>query len=186
MRLLLLLAIPFLLAGCTDTGAPSDTLPTDPGPSEPSQPGNGFAPQTGHQEESNDHVSLVGDLYAEGCAEMFCIDAVATNEGSEPVYISNICVSPWSETMADEHGDVQKTEPYAVCLAWGVRAMEPGEQVEANFTWDGRLWDSDAEEYRDAPQGSYTWSIHFDHYGDDGGGDRDRLTIDFPVIIGPT
>lgn len=186
MRLLLILAIPFLLAGCADTDAPpADTLPTDPGPSEPSQPGPGFAPQTGHQESSSDAVSLVGDLYAEGCDEMFCIDAVATNEGGD-VYVHDICITSWSESMLQRQSSVQKDEPMAHCEAWGVRAMDSQEQLEVAFTWDGRLWDDDAGEMRDAPEETYTWSIHFAYYTDNEGGGRTELSIDFPVIIGET
>lgn len=166
-----LLAVAF--AGCTDA----------PGADETSMPGNGFAPQEGNQGASDDRASLSGQFST--CDAGFCIDAVATNEG-EPIYVSDICVTPWTESMAQGGKAVQKSEPMAVCMAFGVRPMETNEQLEANFTWDGRLWDDDAQAYKDAPEGDYVWSIQFTYYTGSNGEGRNQLELDFPVVIGAT
>lgn len=179
--LALLVAAAF--AGCTTP--PIDDLPPDDG-TRP-RDGEDFAPQEGHQEASTDTLSLVGDLSVE-CADdsMFCIDAVATNEGGDAIYVHNICITSWSESMKQRDSTVQKTEPMAYCEAFGLRAMETNEQMEQTFSWDGRLWDDDAQEYRDAPEDSYTWSIHFQYYENQEGGESHTVTIEFPVIIGET
>ena len=202
-RTVLFLLMTAFLAGCasdapedaTDDpamGMPvpgSDVDDTEVLPTDDTRPadGQGFAPQTGRQESDNGVVRLVGDL-STACAadERFCIHAVATNEGDADLYVSDICVSPWSESMKQRDSTVQKSGPVAVCMAWGVRALAPGQQIGADLSWDGMLWDDDAQEYREAPQDSYTWSVHFAYYeGEDGSG-SDELVLDFPVIIGET
>ncbi len=88
--------------------------------------------------------------------------------------------------MRQRDHDVQKEQPRAVCEAWGVRPLAPGERSSMDFSWDGRLWDEDAQEHRDAPEDVYTWSVHFVYYEDAEGGGRRQVSLDFPVIIGET
>ena len=198
-RVVPLLLLSAFLAGCAADQEPESDDPamgmpvpssgvddTETLPEDTSEPTNGFAPQQGHQEAASDDVSLVGDFFVEECGDAYCIHAKATNEGGADRFVSDICVSPWSETMQQRDSEVQKSEPYAVCMAWGLRPFEPGESVEMDFTWDGRLWDDDAQEYRSAPEDSYTWSIHFRYYDQDDGSGGETLTVAFPVIVGET
>jgi hypothetical protein len=112
------------------------------------------------------------------------LHALATNYGPHTYRVSSICVPPWSESMRDADGnEVQHREPMAVCLAFGLKELAPGEAVPFNATWDGRLWDGG---YGPAPSGVYTWLAHFQVYsGGDGADFEDSatLTLEFPVEI---
>lgn len=171
-------------AGCLDVPEPFENEAGPPG--DASTPGPGFAPQEGRQETSDDAVSLVGDLRVDDCDAAFCIHAVATNENAAAMYVNNVCTTPWSEALHQDSKPIHKSEPMATCAAWGVRPVEAGEQLHANFTWDGSIWDDDAQTYRDAPDGAYTWSIQFSYHASSDGGDRRELEMAFPVVIGAT
>lgn len=187
MRWIALLLALTALAGCTapdDGTLPEGSLPTDPN-ADTSEPANGFAPQTGQGEDVDGDLALVATLRQ--CDAGFCIDAVATNEGSEPAYVSNICVTPHGERL-EENGDVvQHREPYAVCQAWGVREWAANEQIPFELEWDGTLWNDEAQKYEPAPDGTaYEWFATFTAYRDQDGGAPVQLEVGIPVIIGET
>lgn len=171
----LLLVAAFLLAGCAGT-------PDDAGGG-----GSGFAPQSGHDEDTDPAAPglvLEGDLRE--CEAGVCVDAEARNEGEATYHISDFCVPPWSESMQRDGEGVQHREPMAHCLGFGTEPFGPGDVITHNTSWDGTLWDADSESYHDAPQGAYQWTINFRAWEDGQGGDAHDLAITFTVIVGET
>lgn len=160
------------------TPPPTSTPPT-------SGPGQGFAPQTGHDEASDPAapgLTVKADLRP--CDAGFCVDAVAHNAGPNTYHASSVCVPPWSEEMTSAGSRVEKDEPRAYCAAFGTSPMAPGATLEGNFTWDQRLWDDGTAS--PAPPGSYEWSITFTAFDGDMGEGVHRLTVSFTVIVGET
>ncbi len=181
MRIIALLLMAAALGGCIDPDA--EGLP-DNGAGHGSDPGPGFAPQQGHAEDTQGDLNLQSWLKA--CEAGFCIDLTATNEGSKPYYVSNICVPPHDEQMTRDGETVYPREPRAYCAAWGVRAWEAGEDIDFSYEWDGKLWDDASGKMVPAPEGAYQWTIQFHAYGGSGGEDRVTLAVTHTVIIGET
>ncbi|MGB1585475.1 MAG: hypothetical protein ACPHID_00320 [Thermoplasmatota archaeon] len=180
---LALLAVAF--AGCTENAYENEALPPDA--DDTSMPADGFAPQEGRQDTGDEHVSFVGEL-STGCPadERFCIYLTATNEGSSTLYVRTSQEGAFTESMKQRDSAVTKSEPMFYTQEWTVAALAPGEELETYVSWDGRLWDEDAQEYRDAPQDNYTWSVHFTYFEDADGSGSQQLSLDFPVVIGST
>ncbi len=179
MRILLALAAvaAILVAGCA--------MPKDGTSSSPptSSPGNGFAPQQGTAHGSTEGVDL--DVTWRACEDGFCAHATATNRGASAVQISSICESPWSERMTRDGETVNPHQSMAMCLAYGRRAFAPGESLQTNFTWDGKLWSGSPEKASPAPDGSYTWTLAFWFEASEGGPRRESAA-DVHLIIGET
>lgn len=175
MRIMMATILALALAGCMDPEAIDDAG---------SQPVPGIAPQEGHAEDTQGDLHLSAVLST--CDAGFCINATASNEGSDPAYVSNICQPPHHDSMARDGESVQPREPRYYCQAFGLGAWEPNEQIEFGYEWDGRLWDDDQGKMVEAPQGAYQWSIHFRAYDSESGGDHTDLSVTFTVVIGPT
>ncbi len=183
LHLAYLVAASFLLAGCAST---SDTVtgPVDSDGASTPGPGQGFAPQTGFDEDIQGDLHL--SVFLSTCEAGFCLRGLAENEGADTYHVSNICVSPFSDAMKRQGEPVYPREPQAVCEAFGTAPFAPGASMEANFTWDQKLWDQESESMQDAPEGPYQWSMIFDAYEHANGGDRVTLTATVTVIVGET
>ncbi len=160
------------LAGCADPSIVD------------SEPRPGIAPQEGFDEDTRNGLHLEGRMLP--CEAGHCIEATASNEGSEPVHVSNICTQPFHDRMERDGKMVQHKEPMATCAAFGTRPMEPGEQIDFGFEWDGTVWGDERQQSVAAPQGAYQWSAHFQAWTEEGGGDTIELAIEFAVVVGPT
>ncbi len=170
------MALCVFFAGCLDS---NDDAGNGPG-----GPGQGFAPQTGHAEDAKGDLMLVGDLSE--CDAGFCVAAVATNNGTESAFVSDLCQPAVSDRMESESGPVLHREPVFFCQAFSLREWAPGEEIPFELEWDGRLWNDEASAYEDAPQGVYQWHIEFKSYQVMAGGDSTELVIAFTVVIGAT
>lgn len=172
MKGLLAVALAMLLSGCI----------VEKDPSGPNDPDEGFAPQQGTAHGSANGIDI--DVVWRACEAGFCANATATNNGSQTVQVSSICESPWTDRMTRDSEAVAHREGRAICLAYGRAPFAPGDEAQANFTWDGRLH-ADGSPPRPAPEGTYTWSIAF--WWDDGaGGARQEAVTDIQLVVGET
>lgn len=190
MRLLWLIALAALVAGCTEASIPNDADPADPlesdqlpdGSGDTSQPAQGFAPQEGRYEAHGRNVSLVVSLMP--CEAGHCITAVATNEGSGPLHVSSICVEPFSDAMARDGAAVQHREAAFHCEAFGTETFASQAMLTWSASWDEQVWSDDGPE--PAPQGAYDWTVSFRAYEDADGGAPIDVEVKFPVVVGAT
>lgn len=190
MRLMWLIAAAALLAGCTQADDPAQALdPADPrsdqlpdGSGDTSEPANGFAPQEGRYEEHAGDLSIV--VVLEPCEAGHCITAVATNEGVSDLHVSDICVGPFSDAMAQADVLVQHREAAFHCEAFGTEVFPPGAQLSWSATWDEQVWSDDGP--GPAPQGSYDWTVSFRAYAEAEGGEPLDVEATFPVVVGAT
>ncbi len=183
------LTVAFLLmSGCTAPIEGSDDdlppKPDEPGSGGTSSPGPGFAPQSGFSEDHEEGLHL--SVQFEACKSTYCLDGLAENEGTVTYYVSNICVSPFSDKMESEGKTVQQREPVAHCEAFGLAPFKPGATMTANMTWDGQLWNEETGELEEAPQGSYQWTMVFEAYEHENGGEKIVLEATVNVIMGET
>lgn len=186
MRWVPLLGLAVLLAACVEPegpegdGTPSASSSASSAP--PISHGNppGFAVQQGHAHGSNHSIDM--DVSWRACEAGFCANATARNNGTQAVQVSAICVPPWQERMARDGQPVQHQEPRAYCAAYGVKDFAPGEQAQADLTWDQRLWDDG--QASPAPEGSYTWTIVF--WWEDAQHQRQEASADVHLVVGET
>ena len=184
----LLVALLLPLAGCVveedpDAGGGSETDgPTGTPTTRPPGGGQGFAPQQGTVRNATHGIELVAVW--EACEEGFCANVTATNKGTSAVQVSSICESPWTDRMRRDGEEVRHREAMAMCAAYGRRPFAPGETMQADFTWDVRLWD-DAGKSQAAPQGAYTWTLAL-WWDDAQGGPRKESPVDIQLIVGET
>ncbi len=167
MRSALLVAVAVLMAGCIQGGSSG------------SEPGSQLGASPESSVTSPDGaVSLRGSVVP--CDAGFCLNATATNEGTQAVHISNMCVPPFRESMHRGDAQVQHREPIFHCAAFGTEPLEPGAQRHYESTWDGRLWN---EGYEDAPAGTYTWKLTFQYWSQADGGQANELTLPFEIAV---
>lgn len=156
----------FLMAGCTDGVAD----------------GAGWIPLQEHH-ESRRAMDLHGEGDLSSCDAGVCLDVRVQNVGTKTLHISNICVSPWVESMTRGGVAVQHREPMATCAGFGTEPFGPGAYRDLNVSWDGRLWNDEAGRLEGAPAGAYHWTLTFRAYGGSGGQDPRELDLEFPVRL---
>ncbi len=174
------------LAGCHEPAAPDDDhgLPTDgSNAGGTSELADGEGPPGDEFQES-----LVGDIHVSGtireCDVGHCIDATATNEGTETYHISNMCVPPWSDKMRDADGnDVQHREPMFYCAAFGTKEFPPQSSETVTLEWDHQVWNDPEGKYEPAPAGTYHWDVTFVAYEGSGGEGRTEVTVTWTLTI---
>lgn len=177
MKYIAILAM-LALAGCAE--APEVETLTPENPDETSE-NNGFAPQGTQIETYEDDISLVGNYDA--CEAGWCLDLVATNEGSTTYHVDAICANPFSDSMEQDGKTVQHRELTAQCAAFGTEPFAPGAMLSWQFTWDGQIY---TENHPSPANGDYQWSGHFRAYNQPDGGQGPLVTVTHTIVIGAT
>jgi hypothetical protein len=167
------------------TGPPTTAPTTSSSSSSSASPAPGVTLSGAHQEDSGTHAQFPGLIVAgqlDVSGNVARLEANANNIGQRTYRVSNICVTPWGESMTGPSGDAQHREPKAVCTAFGLRDFPPGESLPFSSTWNGTLWTGSG--YGPAPDGTYTWTAKVTVYSGGSGSDFDNtatITLEFNV-----
>lgn len=180
-------------ATSTPTGSPTGgTSPTTTYASSPtSQPTPGVTLSAPHQEDSAAHEDFPGLLVAgqlDVTDNVAHFEAVANNMGQRTYRVSDVCVTPWDESMLGPDGDVAHRQPKATCTAFGLRDFPPGESIPFSAEWNGTLWSTeDGSGFGPAEPGTYTWTARFQVFSGGSGASYDysgTLELQFQVTVG--
>lgn len=113
------------------------------------------------------------------------VQAEARNDGNVTYKVETGCTTPWRDTLYFGNDTVPFRQPEPRCDAFALRSFAPGDDLDYDVEWDGRVWDQDANRMVKAQPGNYTWSVRFVAYQDGASTGAKRFDLDFEVTVLP-
>ena len=185
----LLLALAVALGGCAmpgDTATPSgddaDGSPSPTADAPPTTPPGDPSP-TAQDDHADDDPSFRLRAEMTSGDGWHRIDAVAENGGNATYQVEAGCSSPWRLQYEDPAGQqFQPRRPAASCQGFELVPFSPGQTISAMFWWNETRWDAQAGEVRQAEDGTYTWTVSFVAWRDEGTAHTTLELVFSPVV----